>query len=125
MTAVGERYAVYAGVAYVEEARLYALFVQFNDNVGVFTCPSPYGNFSKHNQIDMTSIIGTSNTGDQTVFTDPDTGKSYLCYSYGKGRSRISRGRTAGRRCPRGLLLVLGFPSASPSEGHQHHTEER
>jgi hypothetical protein len=37
----------------------------------------------------MTSIIGTPNTGDQTVFTDPDTGKSYLCYSYGKGRSRI------------------------------------
>lgn len=77
------------GVAYVEEAKKYALFVQFNDNVGVFTCNTPFGNYTKHNQIDMTSMIGTPNTGDQTVFTDPDTGKSYLCYSYGKGRSRI------------------------------------
>jgi hypothetical protein len=34
-------------------------------------------------------MIGTPNTGDMTVFTDPDTGKSYLCYSYGKGRSKI------------------------------------
>lgn len=47
------------------------------------------GNFQRHNQIDMTSMIGTPNTGDMTVFTDPDTGKSYLCYSYGKGRSKI------------------------------------
>lgn len=77
------------GVAYVEEAKKYALLVQFNDNVGVFTCNTPYGSYIKHNQIDMTSMIGTPNTGDQTVFTDPDTGKSYLCYSYGKGRSRI------------------------------------
>lgn len=77
------------GVAYVEEAKKYALLVQFNDNVLVATCDSPTGNFQRHNQIDMTDIIGTPNTGDQTVFTDPDTGKSYLCYSYGKGRGRI------------------------------------
>ncbi len=77
------------GVAYVKESKKYALFVQYNDNVGVYTCDTPTGNFQKHNQIDMTNIIGTPNTGDQTVFTDPDTGKSYLCYSYGKGRSRI------------------------------------
>ena len=77
------------GVAYIEEAKKYALLVQFNDNVGVYTCNIPTGVFTKHNQIDMTSMIGTPNTGDQTVFTDPDTGKSYLCYSYGKGRSRI------------------------------------
>ena len=32
---------------------------------------------------------GTSNTGDQTVFTDSDTGKSYLVYSYGVGRGTI------------------------------------
>lgn len=77
------------GVAYVEEAKKYALLVQFNDNVLVATCDTPTGDFQRHNQIDMTNIIGTPNTGDQTVFTDPDTGKSYLCYSYGKGRSRI------------------------------------
>ncbi|MBR2204056.1 MAG: family 43 glycosylhydrolase [Prevotella sp.] len=77
------------GVAYVPEAKKYAMLVQFNDNVLVATCNTPTGNFERHNQIDMTNIIGTPNTGDQTVFTDPDTGKSYLCYSYGKGRSRI------------------------------------
>lgn len=77
------------GVAYIEEAKKYALITQFNDNVLVATCDTPTGNFQRHNQIDMTDIIGTPNTGDQTVFTDPDTGKSYLCYSYGKGRSRI------------------------------------
>lgn len=77
------------GVAYVAEAKKYALLVQFNDNVLVATCDTPTGSFARHNQIDMTSIIGTPNTGDQTVFTDPDTGKSYLCYSYGKGRGRI------------------------------------
>ena len=76
------------GVAYVPEAKKYALLVQYNDNVLIATCSSPIGNFTKHNQIDMTSIIGTPNTGDQTVFTD-DNGKSYLVYSYGKGRSRI------------------------------------
>ena len=32
---------------------------------------------------------GTTNTGDQTVFTDEDTGKDYLVYSYGSGRSKI------------------------------------
>ena len=37
----------------------------------------------------MQSMIGTSNTGDQTVFTDEKTGKSYLVYSYGKGRNKI------------------------------------
>lgn len=77
------------GVAYIEEAKKYALLVQFNDNVLVATCDTPTGKYERHNQIDMTSIIGTPNTGDQTVFTDPDTGKSYLCYSYGKGRGRI------------------------------------
>ena len=77
------------GVAYIPEAKKYALLTQFNDNVLVATCDTPTGNFQRHNQIDMTSIIGTPNTGDQTVFTDPDTGKSYLCYSYGKGRSKI------------------------------------
>lgn len=77
------------GVAYIEEAKKYALVVQVDNNVLVATCDTPTGSFQRHNKIDMTNIIGTPNTGDQTVFTDPDTGKSYLCYSYGKGRSRI------------------------------------
>ena len=77
------------GVAYIPEAKKYALLTQFNDNVLVATCDTPTGNFQRHNQIDMTDLIGTPNTGDQTVFTDYDTGKSYLCYSYGKGRSKI------------------------------------
>lgn len=52
------------GVAYIEEAKKYALLVQFNDNVLVATCNTPTGNFQRHNQIDMTDIIGTPNTGD-------------------------------------------------------------
>ena len=77
------------GVAYITEAKKYALLTQFNDHVLVATCSTPTGNYARHNEIDMTSMIGTPNTGDMTVFTDPDTGKSYLCYSYGKGRSKI------------------------------------
>ncbi len=62
--------------------------MQYNSSVLISVCDSPTGTFKWHNNIDMTSIIGTSNTGDQTVFTD-DNGKSYLVYSYGSGRSRI------------------------------------
>ena len=76
------------GVAYVPEAQKYALFVQYNSKVGVFTCDKPAGSYTYHQEIDMTSRIGTSNTGDQTVFTDDD-GQSYLCYSYGSGRGKI------------------------------------
>ena len=76
------------GVAYVADAKKYALLVQYNDKVGVFTCSTPTGNFVFHQQIDMTEMTGKSNTGDQTVFTDDD-GQSYLCYSYGSGRSKI------------------------------------
>jgi hypothetical protein len=76
------------GVAYVAEAKKYALVMQYNSSVLIAVCETPTGNFTRHNNIDMTSMIGTSNTGDQTVFTD-DNGKSYLVYSYGSGRSRI------------------------------------
>lgn len=77
------------GVAYVPEAKQYALFVQYNSNVLIATCSTSTGLFVKHNQLNMTNTIGTPNTGDQTVFTDPDTGKSYLVYSSGNGRNRI------------------------------------
>lgn len=81
------------GVVYISEIRQYALFVQHSnrDGVGVLiaTSGTPTGQFRWHRRKDMTSVIGTPNTGDQTVFTDEDTGRSYLIYSYGKGRSRI------------------------------------
>lgn len=74
------------GVAYIEETKQYALFAQHNNSVMVALSKSPTGPFEVHKRIDMKPIIGTSNTGDQTVFTDEDTGKDYLIYSYGKGR---------------------------------------
>lgn len=76
------------GVAYVPEAEKYALFIQYNESVGVFTCDTPTGNFTYHQQIDMTAMTGKPKTGDQTVFTDDD-GQSYLCYSYANGRNKI------------------------------------
>ncbi|MCM1490822.1 MAG: family 43 glycosylhydrolase [Muribaculum sp.] len=76
------------GVAYIKEKNKYALFIQYNDLVGVFTCDTPGGNYTFHQTIDMKSKISTTNTGDQTVFTDDD-GQSYLCYSKANGRNRM------------------------------------
>lgn len=76
------------GVAYIEEIKQYALFAQHNNSVMVALAKSPTGPFEVHKHIDMKPTIGTSNTGDQTVFTDEDTGKDYLIYSYGKGRHK-------------------------------------
>lgn len=77
------------GVVYVKELKKYALFVQHNDQVLITVSDSPTGPFKWHQRINMEPMIGTSNTGDQTVFTDEDTGISYLVYSYGKGRHKI------------------------------------
>lgn len=77
------------GVAYVKEASQYVLIIQFGAQVLFAISDSPTGPFKYQHQKDMTNWIGTSNTGDQTVFTDEDTGKSYLVYSYGKGRHKI------------------------------------
>lgn len=77
------------GVAFIPEKEQYALFIQHNNSVLIALGDSPVGDFKKHNRLDMTDRIGTPNTGDQTVFTDYDTGKSYLVYSYGKGRHKI------------------------------------
>lgn len=74
------------GVAYIKDVDKYAMVVQNGAVVMIALSDSPVGTFSEHQKIDMTSRIGTSNTGDQTVFTDPDTGISYLICSYGKGR---------------------------------------
>ena len=77
------------GVAYIKELKKYAMFVQHGGRVLITVSDKPNGDFTWHQELDMTSTIGTSNTGDQTVFTDEDTGKSYLVYSYGKGRNKI------------------------------------
>jgi hypothetical protein len=77
------------GVAYIKEMDKYAMFVQHGNEVLIMLSDSPTGQFSWHQKINMEKMIGTSNTGDQTVFTDEDTGKSYLIYSYGKGRNKI------------------------------------
>lgn len=113
--AMGTEKAVWVGrlgVAYIpdeEDSGTYALFVQHefadpgnvidgadtvNDNISkqvlVLTSSSPAGKFEWHQRINMKGYTGgTSNTGDQTVFTDEDTGKSYLLYSYGVGRGKI------------------------------------
>jgi hypothetical protein len=77
------------GVAYIKELNKYAMVVQQGNKVLFAVSDSPTGPFTWHQEISMESMIGTSNTGDQTVFTDEDTGKSYLVYSYGQGRNKI------------------------------------
>lgn len=62
---------------------------QFSKQVLVLTSDTPDGKFTWNQRINMKDYTGgTSNTGDQTVFTDDD-GTSYLVYSYGSGRGRI------------------------------------
>lgn len=75
------------GVAYIKELKKYALVVQHN-GVMFAVSDSPTGPFIRDQEISMQAMIGTPNTGDQTVFTDEDTGKSYLVYSYGRGRNK-------------------------------------
>ncbi len=77
------------GVAYVKEAKQYVLIIQYNSSVLFAVADSPLGPFKKQHAKSMMDWIGTPNTGDQTVFTDEDTGKSYLVYSYGRGRNKI------------------------------------
>ncbi|MDO3695559.1 family 43 glycosylhydrolase [Wenyingzhuangia sp. chi5] len=77
------------GVAYVKEKNEYVLIIQYGGRVLFANSDSPIGTFKKSHVKSMKDWIGTTNTGDQTVFTDEDTGKSYLVYSYGKGRNKI------------------------------------
>ncbi|WP_241739110.1 family 43 glycosylhydrolase [Pontibacter beigongshangensis] len=77
------------GVAYMKEINQYAMFVQHGAQVLIAVSDLPAGPFKWHQKISMLDRIGTTNTGDQTVFTDEDTGKSYLVYSYGRGRNKI------------------------------------
>jgi hypothetical protein len=77
------------GVAYIKVLKKYAMFVQHGSKVLITVSDTPNGNFTWHQEISMKEMIGTSNTGDQTVFTDEESGISYLIYSYGNGRNRI------------------------------------
>jgi len=77
------------GVAYLRELNTYVMFVQHGAEVLIAASTSPTSAFTWHQQISMKEMIGTTNTGDQTVFTDDDNGKSYLVYSYGRGRNKI------------------------------------
>lgn len=62
----------------------------YSKQVLVLTSDTPNGQFSWNQRINMYDYTGgTSNTGDQTVFTDEETGKSYLVYSYGRGRGKM------------------------------------
>jgi hypothetical protein len=77
------------GVAYIKERKQYAMVMQYGSEVLIALANHPTAKFKWHQKINMKEMIGTSNTGDQTVFTDPETGKSYLIYSYGSGRNKI------------------------------------
>lgn len=77
------------GVTFIKELNKYALFVQHGNGVLITVSDSATGSFTWHQKISMKEMIGTPNTGDQTVFTDEDSGKSYLIYSYGSGRNKI------------------------------------
>lgn len=77
------------GVAYMKELNKYCMVVQHGNQVLFTTADTPTGRFTWHQQISMKDMIGTPNTGDQTVFTDEGNGKSYLIYSYGSGRNKI------------------------------------
>ncbi len=85
----GWRWMGRLGVAWIEEARQYVMIIQYGAGVLFAVADEPAGPFKWSHRRDMTETIGTPNTGDQTVFTDPDTGTSYLVYSYGQGRNRI------------------------------------
>lgn len=62
----------------------------WSKQVLVLTSSTPTGKFAWNQRINMKPYTGgTSNTGDQTVFTDEETGKDYLVFSYGSGRGRV------------------------------------
>ncbi len=91
------------GVAYIAEAKKFVLLIQEDASVLIATADSPRGPFVRYRNIDMTSRIGTPNTGAQTVFVDKD-GRAYLVYSYGRGRNR-------------GYISEIGIESETDSIG--------
>lgn len=77
------------GVAYFKDTEEYVMVAQYGAGILFAVADKPDGPFKWHRRKDLTETIGTPNTGDQTVFTDEDSGTSYLVYSYGKGRNKI------------------------------------
>ncbi|MBT1180831.1 family 43 glycosylhydrolase [Bifidobacterium sp. CP2] len=85
------------GVAYVKSLKKYAMLIQhemptddsgkkFDKKVLLATSDTPTGPFTAERRLDMKDYgLGTTNTGDQSVFQDTD-GTGYLIYSYGSGR---------------------------------------
>ncbi|MFP5436270.1 MAG: family 43 glycosylhydrolase [Bacteroidia bacterium] len=106
------------GVAYVKELHKYAMFVQRGAKVLVAVSDTPTGKFTEHNEINMEPLIGTTNTGDQTVFTDEDTGKSYLVYCYGKGRDKIYLSEIGIKDGKIGLLDCIKIFQGASREGN-------
>lgn len=106
------------GVAYVKEMGQYALVVQHGDKVLFALSPTPTGQFSWHNQVSMMEMIGTPNTGDQTVFTDETTGRSYLVYSYGQGRNKIYVSEIGVKEGKVGLLDCTKIFQGASREGN-------
>ena len=112
------------GVAYVSELRTYAMLIQhemptdatgryFDKKVMIATSNSPVGPFKAQRRIDMRDYgLGTSNTGDQSVFQDED-GTGYLIYSYGRGRGSVWAARIGAKEGQVDLLqptkLYQGF----------------
>lgn len=80
---------------------------QWSKQVLVLTSESPSGKFTWNNRINMKDAIGTTNTGDQTVFIDDD-GTGWLVYSYGSGRGRMYLSKIT--REEGGDKVVLGTP---------------
>lgn len=112
------------GVAYIPELQTYAMLIQhemptdvagrdFDKKVLIATAHSPAGPFKAQRRIDMRDYgLGTSNTGDQSVFQDED-GTGYLIYSYGRGRGSVWAARIGARNGRVDLLeptkLYQGF----------------
>ena len=94
------------GVAHLTNAEgkdIYAIFIQhevptkenpgkndWDKKVAIATSDSPTGPFKIESRVSAKNWGDPQdNTGDQTVFTDQDTGKSYLIYSNGSGRAYL------------------------------------
>lgn len=106
------------GVAHIKELDKYAMFIQHNDGVLIALSDSPTGPFTCDQRLDMTSTIGTPNTGDQTLFTDDDTGISYLIYSYGRGRNKIYISEIGVKKGKVGLLDCTQVYKGKGREGN-------
>ncbi len=77
------------GVTYFKEINKYALLTQCDSSLLIALAGAPNGDFKCHQKVSLKQWIGYKSTGDQTVFTDEDNGKSYLVYSKPAGRNKV------------------------------------